>query len=87
VLRNRLSRVEQTLAGSEPADLLPDSATPAIPAQPHSSAPVAATVPPPPPIPSLLELPPPMREATSPLQWIVEAFSGAHKESYGVPPK
>ncbi len=86
VLRNRLSRVQQTLAGSEPGALLPDSATPPVPAQPHSSAPVTATLPPPPPPIANLELPP-MREATSPLQWIVEAFSGAHKESYGVPAK
>jgi Flp pilus assembly protein CpaB len=87
VLRNRLSRVEQPLDGASPTDLLPDSANallqPAI-AIPSSAPPIPTL--PPPPVMASSEFPL-AQQAPSPLQWIVEVFSGAHKEIYGVPEK
>jgi Flp pilus assembly protein CpaB len=90
LLRNRLSRVQQHLAGATPDDILPLSALQDEKAR--LKAPLAMAVPPPPP-PSKSELnpqsfaPPPVfaPQNRGPLEWIVEVFSGGHKESVSVP--
>jgi Flp pilus assembly protein CpaB len=88
VLRNRLSRSEQQLAGAQPEDLLPDSAKNLTPASPQIvKTSVAGTLLPPPPVMPAIDLPALPAAAPSPVQWLVEAFSGTHKETYGVPEK
>ncbi len=78
VLRNRLSRKEQTLAGVSPDALLPESAK-----EPVVVKQVSSELVPPPPVamPSLSE------QIAQPLQWMVEVISGNKKENYGVPQK
>lgn len=85
VLRNRLSRVNEHLIGAGPDDLLPASAfekakivqstlSHALPPPPAmSTAPIQAVAEPP--------------ESTSPIQWVVEMFSGSKKENCEVPQK
>jgi len=77
VLRNRVSRVEQSLAGANQEDLLPAAAS--------DTSPLIADqvmVPPPP-----VSAPPAPDQHTGPLQWMVEVISGNHKENYAVPEK
>jgi Flp pilus assembly protein CpaB len=78
LLRNRLSRVQAHLTGSTLADLLPASATNVILPNP----PTLPDLPPPKPVAQ-----PPQQDLqpANPLQWMVEVFTGNHKESYGVP--
>ncbi len=89
LLRNRLTRMEQRLKGASPDDLLPPKAfvedkttemappvaLPAIPGPPliNFAEPAA------PPQPTAQAAPP-----VGPVEWVVEMFSGSHKESYGV---
>jgi hypothetical protein len=86
VLRNRLTRIQPRLNGAGPDDLLPASAfalekkiEPTKEAQEEKK--VIDLAPPPPP---LVDAEPVVQ---GPVQWIVEMFSGSHKESHGVPAK
>jgi Flp pilus assembly protein CpaB len=84
VLRNRLTRIQPTLKGAGPDDLLPASAwtqeKDVAPAkvEPQESHVADAKMPPPPPIE-------PAAVPEGPVQWIVEMFSGSHKEIHAVP--
>ncbi len=92
LLRNRLSRVQNQLPGVAPEDILPVSAQQDEKSTlklPHDGVPPLL---PPPPV-----LAPPAAERSNPNQymqtappseplgWLVEMFSGAHKESLSVP--
>ena len=83
-LRNRLSRTEPRLTGVEPADLLPAKAA-APPALKPSLQPPQPLLPPP--LPQLADVAPPTppEEINAPLRWMVEIFSGSHRESLDVP--
>jgi Flp pilus assembly protein CpaB len=91
VLRNRLTRIEPRLKGAGPEDLLPASA---FALEKKIEAAIAAELPaiPAPPVLNMIEptlkAAPAVTQAAAPLgpvQWIVEMFSGSHKETYGVP--
>ncbi|MBS1996863.1 MAG: Flp pilus assembly protein CpaB [Cyanobacteria bacterium SZAS LIN-2] len=93
VLRNRLTRIEPRLKGVGPDDLLPASAfaveksvqaaapsaeLPAIPAPPLVINPIDAAS-------SAADAVRAMPAPTpGPVEWVVEMFSGSHKESYAV---
>lgn len=83
-LRNRLSRSDQHLSGVEPADLLPAKAT-AETAFKSKLQPEAPILPPPLPQPATVAIPTPPLETPAPLRWMVEIFSGSHRESLDVP--
>jgi len=86
VLRSRLSRMEQQLAGASPDDVLPAAAKTPDPApMPTAKLETKAQLlplPPPPPTMDADNEPP-----AAPLQWMVEVFMGSKKETYGVPQK
>lgn len=91
-LRSKLSRRVSHLSGVGESDLLPASAfAPKQEALAAAKAPVGwngGMIPAPPPLPS-----PPAMEASAappvpapaPLDWVVEVFSGNHRENYSVP--
>ncbi len=92
VLRNRLTRLEPRLKGASPDDLLPAKAfVEDKKLQMAAPSPVAVPAIPGPPMinmsDSVFPAPPAVQAAppVGPVQWIVEMFSGSHKESYGVP--
>jgi Flp pilus assembly protein CpaB len=92
VLRNSLTHIEPTLKGIGPDDLLPVSALePEKKIETADAAVQLPAIPPPPPIDMIdgPKAPVSVQAAAppSPVQWIVEMFSGSHKESYGVPSK
>jgi Flp pilus assembly protein CpaB len=89
ILRNRLTRVTQKLAGATPNDLVPASA---IQVKKEVTATLITqnsgmSLPPPPSL-AKMELPniPPV-EDTYPAKWLVEMLSGNHKELVDVPPR
>jgi Flp pilus assembly protein CpaB len=89
VLRNRLARTPQILAGVGPDDLLPSFANKPVDAPiPNSIGDNTKMSLPPPPSLANMELPtlPPV-EDTYPGKWIVEMLSGNHKELVDVPPR
>ena len=76
VLRSRVSRMQQHLAGVSPDDLLPSNAIASLPDPVEAKVPIAA-----PPPPAETKEP----ETTNPWQWMVEVILGNHKETYAVP--
>jgi Flp pilus assembly protein CpaB len=82
LLRNRLSRVDSHLPGAAIADLLPECATP--PSAALNTIPLEIVTAPPKPV---AQMPHEDLQPPGPLQWMVEVFTGNHKESYGVPEK
>jgi Flp pilus assembly protein CpaB len=85
VLRNRLTRMEPALKGVGPDALLPASALVAEKKpEPAKTESEKATPAPPPPVVEDQAIP---AAPPNPVQWMVEMFSGSHKEFYGVPSK
>lgn len=88
VLRNRTNHIAKTLPGADDKDLLPASATDIEPplTKLWSKATTEATkptvAPPAPPSAATLPLPPPVPPV---LNWMVEVFQGAKKESHAFP--
>jgi len=90
-LRNRLGRSEQHLTGVEPKDLLPAKAT-ALDGVTGAKLSVHSMMIPPPSLPPMAALPeikalPTAGAPETPVQWLVEVFNGAKKETYGVSSK
>jgi Flp pilus assembly protein CpaB len=85
VLRNRLARSRQHLLGVEPKDLLPNKALAADAPKPPKLSVASVLLPaPPPPMPEKVNAPlPPM----TPVEWLVDVFTGSKKDTYGVPVK
>lgn len=87
-LRSRLSRRVSHLAGVAEDDLLPASAlTPKKVPSMQPPALAANFIPAPPPAPNFAvpDLPAAPAAVRAPLEWVVEVFSGSHKENYSVP--
>ena len=87
-LRSKLSRRISHLAGVAEEDLLPASAL--IPKKVEAMKPPSLLgnfVPAPPPSPNFAvpDLPAAPVAVRAPLEWVVEVFSGNHKENYSVP--
>jgi len=88
VLRNRLGRSSQHLLGAEPNDLLPAKALATAGLNPANLSVHSIVLPAPPPMPMPTpSAAAPLAAVTGPVQWLVEVFSGSHKETYGVPGK
>ncbi len=87
-LRSKLSRRISNLAGVAEEDLMPASAlTPKkVPVMKPPSL-VDNFIPTPPPAPNfaLPSVPAAPEAVRAPLEWVVEVFSGSHKENYAVP--
>jgi len=88
-LRSKLSRRVSHLAGVAEEDLLPASALTAKKLEaPKPPSFATGFLPAPPPLPNVALEPvptPPPVAAPAPLEWVVEVFSGNHKENYSVP--
>lgn len=87
VLRNRLSSTYSVLTGSDEEDLLPNSAL-AVEHRELRLPPLSVVTAPPPTMAVPSVEPHQMLEPlTKPLQWVVEVFTGSHKETYAFPQK
>ena len=88
-LRSKLSRRVSHLGGVSEEDLLPASAIAAkkIIEAPKAAPWMAGFIPAPPPLPNVSSstVPSTPVAAPAPLDWVVEVFSGSHKENYSVP--
>jgi Flp pilus assembly protein CpaB len=87
VLRNRLGQSAQHLLGVEPNDLLPAKALAVANVKPANLSVHSLLLPAPPTVPTEMTAAVPAAEQPGPVQWLVDVFTGAHKETYGVPVK